>query len=68
MKGGLLSPLFLCFLFLGDRARYPFKLRGKPLVTIPIVVAFFFNKLQPFVFFASYYTEKIILYFCSVEK
>ena len=27
------------FLFRGDRARYPFKLRGKPLVTIPIVVA-----------------------------
>jgi hypothetical protein len=26
-------------LILGDRARYPFKLRGKPLVTIPIVVA-----------------------------
>ena len=25
--------------FLGDRARYPLKLRGKPLVTIPIVVA-----------------------------
>ena len=23
----------------GDRARYPFKLRGKPLITIPIVVA-----------------------------
>ncbi len=23
----------------GDRARYPFKLRSKPLVTIPIVVA-----------------------------
>ena len=23
----------------GDRARYPFKLRGRPLVTIPIVVA-----------------------------
>jgi hypothetical protein len=28
----------------------------------------FFNKLQPFVFFASYYAEQIILYFCSVEK
>ena len=27
------------FVLLGDRARYPFKLRGKPLVTIPIVVA-----------------------------
>lgn len=27
------------FFFQGDRARYPFKLRGKPLVTIPIVVA-----------------------------
>ena len=29
----------LCFFLLGDRARYPFKLRGRPLVTIPIVVA-----------------------------
>ena len=25
--------------FYGDQARYPFKLRGRPLVTIPIVVA-----------------------------
>ena len=25
--------------FQGDRARYPFKLRSRPLVTIPIVVA-----------------------------
>ena len=25
--------------FLGDRARYPFKLRGRPLVTTSIVVA-----------------------------
>ena len=25
--------------FQGDRARYPFKLRDKPLVTIPVVVA-----------------------------
>jgi hypothetical protein len=39
MKGGLSGPLFLCFFFWGDRARYPFKLRGRPLVTIPIVVA-----------------------------
>ena len=31
--------MFRFFSFLGDRARYPFKLRGKPLVTIPIVVA-----------------------------
>ena len=30
---------FFSFLLLGDRARYPFKLRGRPLVTIPIVVA-----------------------------
>ena len=26
-------------LLVGDWARYPFKLRGRPLVTIPIVVA-----------------------------
>jgi len=31
--------LFFVGIVKGDRARYPFKLRGKPLVTIPIVVA-----------------------------
>ena len=31
--------LFFVGIVKGDRARYPFKLRGRPLVTIPIVVA-----------------------------
>ena len=31
--------LFFVGIVKGDRARYPFKLRGKPLVSIPIVVA-----------------------------
>ncbi len=31
--------LFFVGIVKGDRARYPLKLRGKPLVTIPIVVA-----------------------------
>ena len=39
MKGGLSGPLFLCFLFLGDRARYPLKFRPNVLITVPIVVA-----------------------------
>ena len=31
--------LFFVGIVKGDRARYPFKLRSRPLVTIPIVVA-----------------------------
>jgi len=38
-NGFIASNLLIDMYIWGDRARYPFKLRGKPLVTIPIVVA-----------------------------